>query len=176
MVVKSITSCSDECELAIELSERHGKHTSLGLAVWKTSDLRPGSGSIYPLGRFETLGAKVEHVIGAVGRKLYYLDKSLWLCHVDVECFRGEYYRHFFLPGEWPSLDWKMLFNVTAKDVFLFVKRDEIVVIKRALVFEERCSLISGRPETLTMLLPSSSFSSSPERRPSLSYRGRSQP
>ncbi|KAL9628615.1 MAG: hypothetical protein Q9204_005780 [Flavoplaca sp. TL-2023a] len=175
MDVKSITSCSDGCELAIEFSERHGKYTTLGLAVWKTSDLQPHSESIYPLGRFETLRAKVDHVIGAVGRRLYYLDKSLWLCHVDLECFKGEYYRHFFLPEEWPSLDRKMLFDVTAEGVFLFVKRDEIAVIKRALEFEERCSLISGRPETLTMLLPSSSFSST-ERRPLLTYRGRSQP
>ncbi len=97
MDVKSITSCSDGCELAIEFSQRHGKHTTLGLAVWKTSDLQPDNGSIHPLGRFETLRAKVEHVIGAVGRKLYYLDKSLWLCHVDLEGFQGEYYRHFFL-------------------------------------------------------------------------------
>lgn len=65
--------------------ERHGKYTTLGLAVWKTSDLQRDSRSIYPLGRFETLRAKEEHVIGAVGRKLYYLDKSLWLCHVDLE-------------------------------------------------------------------------------------------
>ena len=99
-------------------------------------------------------------MVGAIGPKLYYLDKSLWLRHVDLEKFRGEYYRHFFLPEEWPSLDWKMIFNVTSKGIFLLVERDEIAVIKRALEYEERLSLASSRPETLKTLTPSSSFSS----------------
>ena len=117
MNVKSVTSCSDGYELAIEFSNCL-KYSTRMLVIWKTSDIQPDAESMYPLNRFETLRAKVKHVVDAIGRKLYYLDKSSWLCHVDLRDFIGNYYRHFFLPDEWPSLDWKMLFNAMSKGFF----------------------------------------------------------
>ena len=119
MDVKCIKSCSNRGALAVEFSERHGRYSTRRLIIWKPSELEPDAESIYPLDRFETLQDKVEHVVGAGGTKCYYLDRSFRTCHVDLVMFNGGYYRHFFLHEEWPSLDWKMLFHVTSKGIFL---------------------------------------------------------
>lgn len=79
--------------------------------------------------------ASVEYIIGVKGSKLYFLDKDLWICSVALGTEGAKCVHHMFIPDEWLKANNRLLFLLMGKGELGFVKRDEIIVIKRPFTY-----------------------------------------
>ena len=52
-----------------------------------------------------------------------------------------QFKRHFFIPTDWSRTYGNMLFQITSKNEFVFVKKNELVVMKGGLDYAETISL-----------------------------------
>ena len=80
-----------------------------------------------------SLDAKVEFLIGAFDSKVVFLDRSLWICTIDLETFwkHKKYARHFFLPLDWMSTTGDSVMEIDLNRDLVLAKKDEIAIIKR---------------------------------------------
>ncbi len=142
MFVKHVATCSDGCKLSIEFAKPNNQQsTSNVLILPVTAFEEPLQIRIGTLPLFSMISSKIEHVIGTLGRRLLFLDRRMWVCSLDLERFSGEYYRHFLIPEDWLSVNRNLILNVTAKGDFVFVKKDEIAVIKQGLENREAVNI-----------------------------------
>ena len=78
-------------------------------------------------------------MIGSYGQRLVFLHSSGWVCSADVDTLDvNSYVRHFFIPTDWLTTSDDLMIEVTQRGDVIFVKRDEVAVIKRALDSTER--------------------------------------
>ena len=61
----------------------------------------------------------------------------MWVCSLDLEAFNGQNYQHCFIPDEWVSTNSNLTLKVNRRGDLVFVKKNEIAVIKRALDYKE---------------------------------------
>jgi hypothetical protein len=80
------------------------------------------------------LSAALSRVLGSLGPKLIFLDRHNWVSSVELAA--NHYARHFFIPFDWLSLNNELLVQVT-QTVVVFVKRNEIAVVRNAFGFAE---------------------------------------
>ena len=138
MSVKDVATCSDGCKVSVEFSKPHNQQSTSHVLILSASSFEePLADTIESLPLFSKISSNIEHLIGSRGRKLLFLDRRMWVCSVDLEAFKGEYYQHCFIPNEWLSADPKLILRVTTHGDLIFVKRNEIAVIKRALENQE---------------------------------------
>ena len=138
MSVKDVAACSDGCKLSVEFSKsRNGQSTSHVQILSASSFEEPLANTIESLPLFATMASSIEHLIGSVGTSLLFLDRRMWVCSLNLERFAGEYYQHCFIPDEWLSANWNLILKVTGKGDLIFVKKNEIAVIKGALNHKE---------------------------------------
>ncbi|TVY14338.1 Vegetative incompatibility protein HET-E-1 [Lachnellula arida] len=142
MLVKDVAACSDGCKLSIEFTKANSLQSASNVLILGTESFEEPFGSIIQsLPPFAEITSKIEHIIGSLGRKLLFLDQKMWVCSLDLENFNGECYRHFFIPEDWLSVNRGMILKVTSKSDLVFVKRDEIAVIKQGLAYKEVVSV-----------------------------------
>lgn len=142
MIVKDVAACSDGCKLAIEFAKTNSLLSASNVLILETKDFEEPYGSITELTPpYVKVLPEIEHIIGNVGRQLLFLDKKMWVCSFDLEKFKGEYSRHFFIPEDWLSVNRGMILKVTSKGDLVFVKRDEIAIIQRGLAYKEAVSV-----------------------------------
>jgi len=79
------------------------------------------------------ISSDIGHLVGCLGRKLLFFDRRMWVYSLDLEAFNGEYYQHCFMPDEWLSASLNLTLEVTRSGDLVFVKKNEIAVIKGAL-------------------------------------------
>ena len=97
--IKSVLECSKGQKLVIEISRRDREDSTTKVFIFDTSLLRALTieasssedlevptlqQSISPLSDFLPLSSHIEHVIGAYNGKLVFLDRSSWVCSVDL--------------------------------------------------------------------------------------------
>jgi len=112
--------------------------------VFKSENFAPEAAGLALLLNHQTIGKEVMHLIGAYGSKLIFLNRSCWVCSIDVEQTEcNSYIRHFPIPSDWQSQQRVLRMGVTGKGDILFVRIEEVAVIKHGLEFEESVTLDS---------------------------------
>lgn len=92
--------------------------------------------AIQPYATYQVYGDKVSSLVGTLGA--CFLTWMAVICSVLLVSNLPEYYsRHFFLPFDWLSTDNALLLALTARKKMVFVKGDELAVIKRGLGLAE---------------------------------------
>ncbi|KAA6412809.1 MAG: hypothetical protein FRX48_03801 [Lasallia pustulata] len=153
--IRSITPCFKGTLIATTFSESLETHARSNLLLWSTSDFSERSQTAVPVPNFKYLADQVEVLIGAYGQRLVFLHSSGWVCSTDSETF--SIVRHFFLPADWLSTNNALMIEVTRNGDIIFVKRDEIAVIKRGLdTSEQGLSNTLGKRPSLAASVSSS--------------------
>ena len=142
MFLKDVAVCSDGCKLSVEFGKGNMEQSTSQTLIFPSSSFEePFANVIRPLALFNNVSAEIEHIIGNLGRTLLFLDRRMWVCSLDLEKFKGEYFRHFFIPEDWLSVNRTLILKVTAEGDFVFVKKHEVAVIKNGLQNKETISI-----------------------------------
>ena len=73
-------------------------------------------------------------MIGIDEKRLVFLHSEGWICSAEARAAKSEVYnRHFFLPIDWLTSNTNMITEVTYNGDIIFVKGEEVAVIKRGL-------------------------------------------
>ena len=130
---------SNNPKLSIELSGSSDPHSPSQILILSISSFNPPYPSILPqqTPNFSNLSSEIEYLIGSVNNRLIFLDKRMWICSLDLENFRGDYYRHCFLPSDWLNANWNFIMKVTSIGDLIFVRRTELAVINGGLESRE---------------------------------------
>jgi len=124
-------------QIAIEISKFGYDASPVKVLLCEGSAFNTKSQTAIPSVHSEKLNERILHLIGFYGTKLVFLDQKLWVCTVDVINWDGRaYVKHFFIPHDWHSCIRQLIMRVTVKGDVLFVKRDEVAIIKRGLEHE----------------------------------------
>jgi WD40 repeat protein len=92
--------------------------------------------------QFRALERSIEHIFNYIGTRIIFLDRTGWICSVDLDMFTGDYYmRHFFIPSDWLSINPELIGTFTHRSDFTFAQRDEIAVVKRGFDYSEQVPL-----------------------------------
>jgi len=89
-----------------------------------------------------TLSLAVNTVIGVFTDRLVFLNVDNWVCSIELGSSDITCSRHFFIPNDWVSLVQELMFDVGFNGEILFVKRADIVVIKRGLEMTDKGVLL----------------------------------
>lgn len=134
LAIRSITPCSDGAVLATAFSEVLRTHSESKLLLWNASDFSPESRSAAPVPRYHTLADEMKFLMGNDGQRVIFLQNSGWVCSANMQRSNpNDISRHFFFPADWLSTNTDLLCAVTCNGDILFVKHDEVAVIKRGL-------------------------------------------
>ncbi|KAL8915769.1 MAG: hypothetical protein Q9172_006680 [Xanthocarpia lactea] len=149
LMIQSITPCFNGSMIATAFKESLGARTKSKLLLWDSSDFKVDATSCVPVPRYHFLADQVQVLIGSNGHKLVFLHGSGWVCSVDPQATGlGHSVRHFFFPADWLSTDAAVMIQITRKSDIIFVKRDEVAVVKRGLETSEMGSV--GKSSSLT--------------------------
>ncbi|KAL9581454.1 MAG: hypothetical protein Q9212_003889 [Teloschistes hypoglaucus] len=167
LMIHSITPCFNGSMIATAFKESLGARAKSKLMLWNSSDFNVHATSCAPVPKYHYLADHVQVLIGSNGQKLIFLHGSGWVCSIDPQATGLEHFvKHFFFPADWLSTDTLLMIKITRKSDIIFVKRDEVAVVKRGFEVSERRSIGTVR---------SSSSSLTEARRPPLQVRGESQ-
>lgn len=135
LAIRSITPCSNGAVIATAFSEVLRPHSESKLLLWSASDFSPESRSAAPIPRYQTLADGMKFLIGNDGQRVIFLQNSGWVCSANMQSSNNSnhFSRHFFFPKDWLSTNTDLLCAVTRHGDILFVKHDEVAVIKRGL-------------------------------------------
>jgi len=150
LFIRSITPCLNGTVVATTFSDSSRPQSEPKLLLWDSADFSALSESAVPIPRYRSLAEQVKTLIGECGQKLVFLHSSTWVCSANLQSPSAEdFARHFFLPTDWLSTNVDLMFGVTNNGDILFVKRDEIAVIKRGLENVELGSDVPGKRPSL---------------------------
>lgn len=134
LAVRSIAPCCDGAVIATAFSEALRPHSESKLLLWTASDFSPESRSAAPIPQYQALTDEMKFLIGNDGQRVIFLQNSGWVCSANMQSSNPNHFsRHFFFPGDWLSTNTDLLCAVTRNGDILFVKHDEVAVIKRGL-------------------------------------------
>lgn len=152
LTIQSVTPCFNGSIIATTFTESLGARAKSKLLLWHSSDFNVQATNAVPIPRYHYLADQVQVLIGSDRQKLVFLHGSGWVCSVDTQATSLEHFiRHFFFPADWLSTDTPLIIEITRRSDIVFVKRDEIAVIKRGLETSERGSDGSiGKSPSLT--------------------------
>ena len=131
--MKSLSTFSNGSVLVVEFSQS-GVHErpSDSFLLWDISRLDPQVTHLKPVEMPSSLSTRVRHILGAAGANLVFLDVNGWVCSIDLTDITASFYsRHFFIPSDWLSSAGELIFQLTPKNHCVFVKGNEIVIIKK---------------------------------------------
>ena len=138
MLVRNVTACSYGSKLTVEYASASSLKSASHTLILELKDLEEPFASMPGLpSAFVKISSKIRYIIGSLGGKLLFLDQQMWVCSLDLENFKGEYSRHFFIPDDWLSVNRGMILKVTSKSDLVFVKKDEVAIIKGGLIYNE---------------------------------------
>ncbi|KAF7919653.1 hypothetical protein EAE99_008505 [Botrytis elliptica] len=131
----TITESVESQYTLVTLTKSRFEQTPSQLRCWDTSIIDRHSTTIKKLNGLESLGPYIYHIIGLSGTNLFFLATDLWICSLNMEKFwlSPDVKRHFFIPADWIHPTDEMQFYLSAKDEFIFVKKNELAIIKRGL-------------------------------------------
>lgn len=136
LAIRSITPCSNGAVIATAFSEVFRPHSESKLLLWSTSDFSPESRSAAPIPRYQALADEMKFLIGNDGQRVIFLQNSGWVCSANMLISSNaaiHFSRHFFFPRDWLTTNTDLLCAVTRNGDILFVKHDEVAIIKRGL-------------------------------------------
>ena len=152
LTIQSIVPCFDGTVIAATFGESTVSQSKSKLILWNASDFAPEAKAAAPIPDYQPLADHVEHIVGVYSHRLVFLHQDGWVCSADsqrfdVECFD----RHFFLPADWLSTTGGLMLEILRNGNIVFVKRDELAVIRRGMeYFEQDQSRGMGKRPSLT--------------------------
>lgn len=144
LMIRSITPCFHGSSIATAFGESSNRHCKSKLLLWNTSDFTPDSTSAVPMEKYEHLTDDIDFLIHADDQKLVFLHSDNWICSTDPDK-AGNFIRHFFLPTDWLTSNVDLMIEMTPAENLLFVKGDEVAVIKRGLREQSSGHTVIGR-------------------------------
>ena len=163
LAIRSITHYLGGTLIATTFSETSRSNSGSRLLLWNTSDFCVDVKSAAPIPKYRPLVSQVKNLIGEHADRLVFLHSSDWIhsAHLPSSSV-SECDRHFFLPADWLSTNSDLMFGMARDGDIIFVKRDEVAVVKRGLENVElgyngpakRPSLLAGHRPSLTVPEP----------------------
>ena len=136
--IKSLSTHSNGSVMSIEFSGSAHHGASDSFVLWDISSLDPQVTHLKPVELPSSLSMRLRHIAGSLGTKLVFLEVNGWISSIDLKnTAAASYSRHFFVPSDWLSSAGELIFQLTAKGNFIFVKGDEIAVIKNRLEYTQ---------------------------------------
>lgn len=135
--IEFITPCYTGLVIATAFSQFRHSHTNRSsVFLFPTSSFEASSSRLSPITakpvpNSHSLSSQVEYLIGPYAKRLIFLHASGWICSADQESFAIT--RHFFVPTDWLSSNLELMIRVTSSGDILFVRGDEVAIIKRGL-------------------------------------------
>ena len=151
-LIKETGMLNGNGDLFVEFEHSGGNQSTAHVLLYPNASLRwksvlvneGGDIVLAPAPHFLCLRDRIEHVIGQFGKRFIFLDRSFWVSSIEPTTFKeDQYQRHFFVPEEWMSSNPRLLFKITSKGDFVFVKGSELAIIKKALDYRQAVSLSS---------------------------------
>ena len=134
LAIRSFMPCFNGSCVATMFCDSMKPQSKAKLLLWDISDFSVESKTAAPVPKFRSLAEQIKTLIGQDGSRLVFLHGSSWVCSADAQSTGAdEYSRHFFLPADWLSTTTDLMIQVAQKGDIIFVKRDEVAVIKRGL-------------------------------------------
>lgn len=134
LTIQYITTCFNSTVIATAFSESGRPHSRSKLILWNASDFTAESKVAAPIPKYRTLADQVRFLIGDEGKRLVFLHNNGWVSSAEDQAAKTDVYdRHFFIPADWLTTNNKLMTEVTRNGDIIFVKRDEVAVIKRGL-------------------------------------------
>jgi WD40 repeat protein len=133
LAIHIFSPCFNGSVIATAFSKSKSKSAESNIFLFHTSDFVLESSKAAPVPKYHSLADHIDFIIPCHGNKLVFLHSSGWVCSADSETSNGQYMRHFFLPADWLTNSGELLIEVTRQGDVIFVKRDEVAVIKRSL-------------------------------------------
>lgn len=144
LLIQYSTSCFKGMMLATAFAEPLGTQAKSKFLLWCATDFTLQSEKAVPVPRCQDLTDQIEFLIGAYEQRMVFLDSSGWVCSTDSDTFGVV--QHFFIPADWLSTTCSLMIEVTSRGDVIFVKRDEVAVIKRGLdIYEPRSSSVLNK-------------------------------
>lgn len=105
--------------------------------LWNNAALDLDNPEAEPHSQFAPLSTAIEHVLGTYRGRLIFLQTDGWICSFSLHFIdAGKTTSHFFIPADWLSLNNQLKIDITASGDVIFIKRSELVIIKRGLELE----------------------------------------
>lgn len=164
--IQSTVSCLAGAVIGTTFGTTSSSSSQSKLLLWATSDFNTKSRSAVPIPKYRSLAEHVKTLIGEHGQRLVFLHSSGWVCSANLQSPNAEEYtRHFFLPADWLSTNIDLLFGITHNGEIVFVKRNEVAVIRRGLEADDKGqSMSSSRPSLLRRKNPTLEVPDAPQR------------
>lgn len=137
-VIQTVLPCCNGKKLVVELWLHKWSHFASRLLILNTPSAQDGEPS---LSSFGDMSAAVAYPIGILGNELFFLDREMFVCSVDIEASDSCYFRHFFIPYDWFDSTSRPLCHITSGKDIVFGKRGELAVIKGGFSSKERVPL-----------------------------------
>ena len=152
LAIRSITPCFNDAIVATTFADFRGRNAKSKLLLWSSLDFTEEAETAAPIPKYQYLTDQVEILIGAYGQRLVFLQSSGWVCSTGSETFN--IIRHFFVPADWLSTNVNLMIEVTRNGDIIFIKRDEVAVIKRGLDTSEQGPYNTARKRSFLAVLP----------------------
>lgn len=151
LAIRSINACFNNTTIATTFGEDLRPQSKSKLLLWNAADFRIDSRTAAPIPQYHSLADQVKTLIGDDGQRLVFLRCDGWISSADPGSANADHYdRHFFIPADWLSTSVNLMIEVTHDGNIIFVKRDEVAVIKRGLEnIEEEASSKPGKKPSL---------------------------
>ena len=149
LTIRSITPCFHCSGIATAFGESSNRHCKSKLLLWNASDFTPESTAATVMPSYHHLTDDIDFLIGVDGQRLVFLHSDNWICSTDPQS-PSNIIRHFFLPADWLTSNVDLMIELTPDGDILFVKHDEVAVIKRGLNNVE-LSMNGRRPSPIGM-------------------------
>ncbi|CAG8961443.1 hypothetical protein HYFRA_00013893 [Hymenoscyphus fraxineus] len=131
------------------LVELFSTKTRTRIAIFDSSQTKPEATAPSPY-LPELFSTEIRSLVGILGTRLLFLDHTAWLCSIELSpnathrrIGRGvpkdgisdekQVLRHFFVPDDWLSTNWQIIFQVLPNGDLVFVIGHEIAIISKAL-------------------------------------------
>ncbi|KAL8908321.1 MAG: hypothetical protein Q9171_005507, partial [Xanthocarpia ochracea] len=152
LMIQSITPCFNGSMIATAFKESLGARVKSKLLLWDSLDFNVHATSCVPVPKYHFLADQVQVLIGSSGQKLVFLHGSGWVCSVDPQATGlGDSVRHFFFPADWLSTDTSLMIKITRQSEIIFIKRNEVAVVRQGLEISDRESVGDvGKSSSLT--------------------------
>ncbi len=132
LAIRSITPCFYSTGIATAFGESTNRHCRSKLLLWNAADFTPRSRSAHLIPSYHHLTDDIDFLIGADGQRLVFLHSDNWICSTDPQS-PSNVIRHFFLPADWLTSNVDLMIEMTPHGDILFVKHDEVAIIKHGL-------------------------------------------
>jgi hypothetical protein len=143
--IRDVLGSSDGKLLVLGLSRFDGNLSTVHVSFLDDTRCNVNAEEVFALVRYDRVTAMIKHLtrIGIKDERLFFLNKEVWVCSLNMAGDDPEHIFHMFILDEWINTNSRLVFQLTLQGDLVFVIRDEIAVIKRGLA--HRATLNSCR-------------------------------